>query len=226
MSRVGVVSDIHGNLPAFEAVLEELQGDVEYIVCVGDIIGICGFPNEVIELVQSSCEVSIKGNHDIYPFEGELGSEVAELEKQLFFDETTEAQQSWLYKLPSMTDVPDSPLLLAHSYPFEGESAGFEDGNAGVFPREFVEVGAKFIDTILCLGHTHGQHSVDLESFGHSVLVVNSGSVGGYYQDEAQYSIVDTDTFSVEEYAVEYDKTTVTEKVKQMEEKYDIELLE
>lgn len=226
MSRVGVIADIHGNLPAFEVVLDELQGNVDYIVCLGDIIGVCGFPSEVIELVQDSCAVSIKGNHDIYPFAGNLGSEVAEFEKQLFFDETTEAQQSWLYKLPSMTNVEDSPLLLAHSYPFEGQSSGFEDGNAGVFPREFVEVGAEFEETILCLGHTHGQHSVDLESFGHSVLVVNPGSVGGYYQDEAQYSIVDTVEFTVEEFAVEYDKTPVTEKVKQMEETYNIDLLE
>lgn len=226
MSRVGVVSDIHANLPAFEAVLEALQGEVDFIVCVGDIIGICGFPSETISLVQENCEFVIKGNHDIYPFEGQLGSEVADLEKELFFDETTESQQSWLYKLPPMLDVPESPLLLAHSYPFEGEASGFEDGNAGVKSREFIEVGSEFEETILCLGHTHEQHSVDLSKFGHSVLVVNPGSVGGYYQEQAEFSIVDTDEFTVEEHSVAYDKERVTERVQEMEDEYNIDLLE
>lgn len=225
MSRIGVVSDIHANAPAFEAVLADMNESVDYIVCVGDIAGICGFPSETIALVQDNCKYVIKGNHDVAMFEGDLDSDVVEVEQQLFFDETTETQQSWLYKLPTMCDIAESNLLIAHSYPFSGQSSGHEDGNSGVYPREYIEVGSNFSDTILCLGHTHEQHSVSLVEYGHSVLVVNPGSVGGFYQDEAKYSIVDTESFTVTEHSIPYDKNRVIEKIKQMEKTYNIQLL-
>jgi len=227
MSKIGVVSDIHANKPAFEAVLEELQtSNIDYIVCVGDIVGICGFPSECISLVQDNCKYVIKGNHDVAMFEGDLDSDVIEVEQQLFFDESTDEEQSWLYKLPTMIDVSETSLLLAHSYPFEGKSSGYEDGNAGVYPRDYIEVGSQFSDKIVCLGHTHEQHSVNLNTYGHNVLVVNPGSVGGFYQDKAEFSIIDTESLSVVEKTVAYDKTVVANRVTQLEEKYDMSLLD
>lgn len=226
MSRVGVVSDIHGNAPAFEAVLAELNGEVDYIVCLGDIIGICGFPSESINLVQDNCDVVIAGNHDMYPFEGDLGSDVARVEKELFFDEVTDAQQSWLYRLPFMKEVVEDSLVVAHSYPEQERASGFESGNAGVPSRDMVEVGSEFTECMVLLGHTHEQHSVDLEKFGHDVVVVNPGSVGGFYQDVAEYAIIETDTRAAEMHTVEYDKSPVVTKVKEMEEKYNVDLLD
>lgn len=225
MSRVGVVSDIHGNAPAFEAVLDALAGEVDYIVCLGDIIGICGFPSEVISMVRENCKFVISGNHDMYPFEGDLEPEVASVEQKLFEDKTTQEQQSWLYKLPFMTEVDSDELLLAHSYPISGRASGFQSGNSGVKPREMIEVGSEFEDKILLLGHVHEQHSVNLEKFGHNVVVVNPGSVGGFYQDVAEYAIVDTESRDVELLSVEYDEARVLERVKEMESEYGVSLL-
>ncbi len=48
--RLAVISDVHSNVYALEAVLEDIKGrGVEKIVCAGDLVGYAPFPNEVIE---------------------------------------------------------------------------------------------------------------------------------------------------------------------------------
>ena len=60
-----IVSDIHGNMEAFKAVLDDIhaQGITE-ILCLGDIVGYGPNPCECIDLVQEHCQVSLLGNHD------------------------------------------------------------------------------------------------------------------------------------------------------------------
>lgn len=63
--RIGIISDIHGNLHALQATLqalEELQAD--RIVCCGDLVGYGANPNEVVELIRDRDIPSIAGNHD------------------------------------------------------------------------------------------------------------------------------------------------------------------
>lgn len=64
--RVAVISDIHANLPAFEAVLAEIeQTGVDEIWCLGDVVGYGAQPNECIELARQHCTVCLVGNHDL-----------------------------------------------------------------------------------------------------------------------------------------------------------------
>jgi len=60
---IGLIADIHSNLPALSAVLEHM--DVDEILCAGDIVGYYPYPNEVIEAVKKHKIVSIRGNHDV-----------------------------------------------------------------------------------------------------------------------------------------------------------------
>jgi len=63
--RYGIVSDIHSNLDALEAVVQELDGlGMEQLVCLGDIVGYGPNPNECCELLQSRNCIAIAGNHD------------------------------------------------------------------------------------------------------------------------------------------------------------------
>jgi predicted phosphodiesterase len=63
--RVGVISDIHGNLHALEAVLEQLQKEnVDMIVCSGDVVGYGARPNECVEAIRKLKIPTIAGNHD------------------------------------------------------------------------------------------------------------------------------------------------------------------
>ncbi|MBX3443267.1 MAG: metallophosphoesterase [Planctomyces sp.] len=60
-----IISDIHGNLEALEAVLTDIRGQsIHEIYCLGDIIGYGPNPRECIDLVMKHCQVTILGNHD------------------------------------------------------------------------------------------------------------------------------------------------------------------
>ena len=63
--RYGIFADIHSNLEALEAVLGAYkQASIDKYLCVGDIVGYAANPKECIEIVKSSANVSVAGNHD------------------------------------------------------------------------------------------------------------------------------------------------------------------
>ncbi len=64
--RVAVLSDIHANLPALEAVLADTEdAGIEERWCLGDVVGYGADPNECAELTAARCEVCLVGNHDL-----------------------------------------------------------------------------------------------------------------------------------------------------------------
>ncbi len=64
--RVAVISDIHANLPALEAVLEDItREDIKDVWCLGDIVGYGADPADCCELVREESQVALAGNHDL-----------------------------------------------------------------------------------------------------------------------------------------------------------------
>src|SRR5689334_7729780 len=64
--RVAVVSDIHGNLHALEAVLADIVRDgADEVWCLGDVVGYGPRPNECCDVVRSRAALSLCGNHDL-----------------------------------------------------------------------------------------------------------------------------------------------------------------
>jgi diadenosine tetraphosphatase ApaH/serine/threonine PP2A family protein phosphatase len=64
--RVAVISDIHANLHALEAILEAIDADPpDELWCLGDLVGYGPRPNEVVALVQERAKVNLIGNHDL-----------------------------------------------------------------------------------------------------------------------------------------------------------------
>jgi predicted phosphodiesterase len=64
--RVAVLSDIHGNRPAFEAVLAEVEAaDVHEVWCLGDLVGYGAEPDACVELARERTDVCLAGNHDL-----------------------------------------------------------------------------------------------------------------------------------------------------------------
>src|SRR4051812_48420978 len=63
--RIAVFSDVHGNLPALDAVLDDIhQQHVEAVYCLGDLVGYGAFPNEVTERIRRDEIPTIMGNYD------------------------------------------------------------------------------------------------------------------------------------------------------------------
>jgi len=64
--RLALVSDVHGNLPAFEAVLDDAGAEEpDEIWCLGDLVGYGAKPEECVVLARETCTVCLAGNHDL-----------------------------------------------------------------------------------------------------------------------------------------------------------------
>jgi len=61
--QLGIISDVHANLPALDAVLDDMP-PVDTLVCLGDIVGYNPYPAGCVERIRSECDVVIQGNHD------------------------------------------------------------------------------------------------------------------------------------------------------------------
>lgn len=117
MSKIGLISDIHGNIEALKTVLDFLnQEGCEKLICLGDVVGYGGSPKECLQLIRELKIPTVKGNHDDYVADifGILGAHlrpeiqeaIAWTQKQLDFDEI-----GWLSKLPMQLDFPEFSVI-------------------------------------------------------------------------------------------------------------------
>ncbi|HEY8857942.1 MAG TPA: metallophosphoesterase family protein, partial [Gaiellales bacterium] len=64
--KVAVISDVHANLPALEAVLADISSDgADELWCLGDLTGYGGDPGPCLEIVLDRVDISLSGNHDM-----------------------------------------------------------------------------------------------------------------------------------------------------------------
>jgi predicted phosphodiesterase len=120
-----VISDIHSNLEALQAVLADIdRRSIKEILCLGDIIGYGASPRECLDLVIERCKINLCGNHDhavfYEPFNFNLGAEHAcYWTRQNLEDEPKKAPRDrrweFLGKLP--TRISYEGLLLVHASP-------------------------------------------------------------------------------------------------------------
>ena len=200
---VGVLSDIHGNKPALDAVLADMP-DVDALVCAGDVVGYNPWPAECVDLLREREVPTVMGNHDRavvtdtgFGFNSMAGAGVRYAREQL-----TDAQLAWLDDLPTERAVdgmelvhghPDDPDRYTHPAMFSGSLLGEEDA--------------------LVMGHTHVQHH---EEYADGV-VLNPGSVGQPRDGDpdAAYALLDTERSEVTERRVPYDIDAVVDAVEE-----------
>lgn len=150
--RIAVLSDIHGNLEAFEAVLADIERiGADAVYSLGDVVGYGANPGACIELVQARAAVSLLGNHD---------AAVAGLAALEDFNEfarwavewTAERLPAWqieyLAALPCLRREPR--FLFAHASPVEPERWHYIHGEA-----DLAEPFAAFAEHVCFVGHSH-----------------------------------------------------------------------
>ena len=109
--RVAVVTDIHANRHAFEAVLADLEAaGAEEVWCLGDLVGYGGEPNECVELARERADLCLAGNHDL-AVTGALGIEE--------FSRGAAISAQW-----TQTVIADENLVFLQGLAPEGEDAG------------------------------------------------------------------------------------------------------
>lgn len=169
--RVGLISDLHANVTALDAVLAELDRvGVDRLICLGDIVDIGPEPSEVVGRVRERCDLVIGGNHDPLD-EGPSIPFLADIE-QWTRDALSAEDRAWLDALEDETtiDVDGHRLLCVHGSPSartDNVLASTEEATLRGW------LGDRDFDVMVC-GHTHVQL---LRRLGKR-SIVNVGSVG------------------------------------------------
>lgn len=172
--RIAVLSDVHGNLPALEAVLSDLAAQsIDLVINLGDCVSGPLWPAETLARMMNSDWVHVRGNHDRY-----VGSPSAETGPSDRFALTVlgEREQAWLRDLP-FEQVPVTGVLCFHGTPTADDAFFLEERVAGrtvLRNAAEIEVPAPRSSVVLC-GHSHVARHVTLPG---GVQVINPGSVG------------------------------------------------
>jgi diadenosine tetraphosphatase ApaH/serine/threonine PP2A family protein phosphatase len=223
--RIAVLSDIHGNLPALEAVLTALR-PYDAIWQLGDIVGYGPEPDEVVARLKAGAATGVRGNHDAAAI-GELDTDAFNSDARTAVRWTagriSDATKAWLQALPETATEGD--FTLAHGSPRDPTweyllTAAAARANLAVMttPHAFI-------------GHTHvplvfreddgrvemlapDDHSI-LEIDGRRTLL-NPGSVGQPRDGDprASAALFDTQAHTVEWRRVSYDIAGTQERMR------------
>ena len=153
--RYGVLSDIHGNLPALQRVLEALEREgVDGYLCLGDIVGYGPCPNACVSRVAELGAVTVAGNHDLMAI-GRLPSparDAASATLRWTSSVLTPDAQRFLGELPLSAAVPDG-VVLAHGALGDPARYVASPADAAEQLRELARRHPRA--DVLLLGHTH-----------------------------------------------------------------------
>jgi len=201
--RVGVISDVHANRVALEAVLSDMPA-VDGLVCAGDVVGYNPWPADCVETLRDRDVPTVMGNHDraVVTKTGFSGNGMADAGVRYARDVLSDDHVEWLRELPTERTCFGERLKLVHGHP--------DDPNRYTYPGLF---SSRLLDDedVLVMGHTHVQAH---ERYDEGI-VMNPGSVGQPRDGDprAAYAVVDLDSLVVEERRVEYDIERVVEAV-------------
>lgn len=190
--RYALISDIHANLPALDAVLADIDArtDIGATYHLGDLVGYSSQPNEVVARLQARGIAGVAGNYDTtvalaYKHcgcrsESARQEELAHISFTYTCAATSEASKGVLAALPFRIDlrplgahVAGPTVTLLHAHPNNALIYVTEDRPDDFLRKMAAGVGAAAGD-VVCFGHTHKpwHRAVD------GVHFVNTGSVG------------------------------------------------
>ena len=179
--KIAVISDIHSNIYALDAVLDDIENrNIDLIACTGDLVGYGTRPNEVINTIRKNKILTIMGNYDDAignykivcgcDYKDPKDAEKAALSMSFTSSETTDENKKYLSSLPK-----EATLV------FNNKSIRFVNGSTRLIneylkegSKEAEEVMGELVEDILVCGHTH----IPYAKYYGEKLLVNAGSVG------------------------------------------------
>ncbi|MGZ8476193.1 MAG: metallophosphoesterase family protein [Candidatus Limnocylindria bacterium] len=195
--RIAVIGDIHANLPALHAVLDDVERiGAEGVYCVGDVVGRGPHPNEVVDALRRLEIPTVQGNWDeaVGMDREQTGSAWSSAEAEADGDASmrwtaetlTEDNKAWLRQLPTTqrVTIAGRSVFLFHGSPLKANDYLWASRPSRVFAR----IASDEADDLFCFGHTH-------EAF-HQVVgqahFVACGSVGCGTEGDARarYAVV------------------------------------
>lgn len=213
MTRLAILSDIHGNLPALEAVITDLAGQgVEQVIVAGDLINWGPFSAQVVERVHEAGWAIIRGNHELVLLDHGTPHEPAAWADRAAFPiphwlqrQLSPAQRLAIALWPDTLVVrpPDAPpLRIVHGSPRDHVEAIYP----GISAAELAPMLTGVEEETIIAGHTHLPMNRQIGRWH----VLNPGSVGMMIDGthDARYLILDGDArgWRGEPRRVPYDK--------------------
>ncbi|QAA32539.1 metallophosphoesterase family protein [Clostridium manihotivorum] len=187
MDRIAIISDIHSNMPALEAVLADIkERGIKRIICLGDLVGKGANPKEVVDIIRNTCETVVKGNWDY------LVAEVADGETMKWNNiRLDEEQIDFLKNLPLYIEFYISGKLVRMCHAAPNDVFLRIRSNCTVEEKSVLfnppKNGAKECD-VLIYGDIHVAY---IQNFNQKTLI-NVGSVGVPLQvSQASYAILE-----------------------------------
>jgi len=230
--RYALISDIHANLHALDAVLADIdaRGDVDAIYHLGDLVGYSAFPNEVIARLRERGIAGIAGNYDSTvatdykhcgcKSESPRQEELAHVSYGFTRGAVSAANKQWLAALPFSLDLrplgghlAGPRLVLVHGTPTLNTVYWTEDRSDDFCLKMAAVVGLKAGDAI-AFGHTHKPWHRVVEG----IHCINTGSVGRPKDGDPRAGYVrltlGTTEAQVEHVRVAYDVAAATSAVR------------
>jgi putative phosphoesterase len=200
--KVAALYDVHGNVPALEAVLAEVERvGIDQIVYGGDIAS-GPLPRETVEIVRSGDAAFVRGNAD--RLDSPAGNPKWDEARRWVEDQLDEEQIEWLANLPFSAVIDET--LYVHATPQDDETVITELTS----DERLAKLLAGVEQPLVVAGHTHMQ----LDRRAGSTRFVNAGSVGMPYEAEpgAYWAIVEKG--DVDFRRTEYDLEPAAERIR------------
>lgn len=224
--RYGIISDIHANLEALQAVLDHLNTEnIDRYICLGDIVGYGANPNECVEWVRNLTEYVVAGNHD-WAAVGKTDISVFNLYARRAVlwtsDALTALSRSYIEQLPLRHLEEDG--LFVHSTPDAPERWRYI-----LSSYDALWVLRRLEQRICVVGHSHHPVAFSWDTnervrvqppcltLQEGIrIIVNVGSVGQPRDGDprACYGVLDMDQQTIEVKRVSYDIQTAQEKIR------------
>lgn len=223
MHRIAFLSDIHGNMLALEAVVNDLnQRSVDTVITLGDLVSGPMWPRETIHFLMEQDWVQIAGNHERQLLtlpESEKGPS-----DRNAFSQLNDAERDWLRALP--TDmIYQNEIALCHGAPGDDKVyllETIENGRTHLAGITKIQSHLGSVDCpVLACGHSHTPRIIQIPG---GPMIINPGSVGmpAYTDDgplphvvetgspHARYAILEKmdDAWTAQLLAVPYDHET------------------
>ena len=195
---IGIISDIHGNLPALEAVVNDLERKrISKIICLGDICGYYTQVNESIALVRELTENVIIGNHDYYIINNKKCPRSNAVNKCLEY-------QKKIIKPKLLNWISKKPMQAVY-YNMNCVHGGWNNYIDEYFNFDILD-SLNFKEKYIVSGHTH----IPIVLNGAKIKYCNPGAVGqprdGNYK--ASYATLnDNGNFEIHRINYDYKKT-------------------
>jgi len=221
--RILLISDIHGNWPALQAVATETY---DVCFCLGDLVDYGLEPSPCIAWVRQNAHVTVRGNHDHGVAQnvivnGKVGYKfLSGITRTLTRERLGEEEIRFLGRLPvtQMVTLEDTRFLLVHASPRDPLDE-YALPDTDYWARRLEKVDAD----VVCVGHTHMPYVLPVGE----KMVINPGSVGQPRDGDprASYAILELDDAQINLHRIEYpiedtlrviQESTLTDSVKDM----------